>query len=174
MEIQGTDERFKDEKHSFAFHELSFLPFLTLIACQETYGEKLIMKKHNSEAGVELLFLLRQQRYLYHQLKILTDRQHQLAGTNSPELLLEVIIGRRKLVEKLRELNDKLRPIKANWQKLSPQIQPEHKLQANKIANEVQEIIGQIVALAPSETPQNLPLTEICSFDQLFVKTQAE
>ena len=66
------------------------------------------MKKHNTDIGVELLFLLRQQRYLYHQLKILTDRQQQLAGTTSPELLLGLISGRRKLVEKLRELESKL------------------------------------------------------------------
>jgi len=42
------------------------------------YGEKLIMKKHKTNADVELLFLSRQKYYLYHQLKILTDKQQQL------------------------------------------------------------------------------------------------
>ena len=131
-------------------------------------------KKHmweNSNVGVELLFLLRQQRYLYHQLKILTDRQRQLAGTNSPELLLEVVSGRRKLIEKLRELDDKLRPIKANWQKLSGQIDPEYKTQAERTVNQVQEIISQILAVTPPETAQNLPLDQNWKFDELFAET---
>jgi len=130
------------------------------------------MEKHNTDIGAELLFLLRQQRYLYHQLKILTDRQQQLVGTNSPELLLGLISGRRKLVEKLRELDDKLRPIKTNWQKLSGRIGPEHKEQVHKTANQVQEIIGEILRAVPSETAQNLRLNENCRFDELFAEAQ--
>ena len=89
------------------------------------------MKKHNTSVGVELLLLLSQQRHLYHQLKILTDRQHQSAGTNSPEMLSDIISKRRKLTEKLRKLDDKLRPIKANWRKLSSQVEPKYKAQAH-------------------------------------------
>lgn len=117
--------------------------------------------------GVDLLFLLKQQRYLYHQLRILTDRQQQLTGTNSPELILEVVTGRRKLVEKIRELNAKLRPVKANWRKLSAQITPEYKRQAHNIANHVQQIIDQITADGPSEATRNLPLPD-WKFDELF------
>ena len=130
------------------------------------------MEKHNTDIGAELLFLLRQQRYLYHQLKILTDRQQQSTGTTPPELLLELISGRRKLAEKLRELEDKLRPIKANWQKLSGRIVPEHKVQAYKTANQVQEIIGEILRTVPSETAQNLRLNENWRFDELFAEAQ--
>lgn len=132
------------------------------------------MQEHNSEAGKQLLSLLRQQRYLYHQLRILTDRERQLAGTNSPELLLEVIFGRRKLVEKLRQLEGKLRPIKANWQKISSQIGPEHKAQAHEMANQVKEIIGDILAADPSETAQILPLNESSNFHELFVERQLQ
>ncbi len=163
----------RDERRNFALKELSFLPFPTLIFCREMYVTGLVMKKLNGDVGVKLLFLLRQQRYLYHQLKILTDRGCQLAGANSPELLLEVITGRRKLIEKLRELDGKLRPIKANWQKLSDQIGPEHKVQAEEMANQVREIIGQILAVSPSETVQNLPLNEDCRFDGLFAEAQS-
>jgi len=132
------------------------------------------MTEHNGDAGAEVLFLLRQQRYLYHQLKMLTDRQRQLAGTSSPELLLEVVSGRRKLVEKLRQLDDKLRPVKANWQKLSRQIEPEHKAQVHKIANQVKEIIQEISAVGPSQTAQNLSLNQNCRFDELFVEPQPQ
>ena len=130
------------------------------------------MKKPNADIGMQLLSLLRQQRYLYHQLKILADRQQELTGINSPEMLLEVISGRRKLVEKLVELNVKLRPIKANWQKLSGQIGAEHKAQAHEMVNQVQEIIGRILAVTPSETTQNLPLYQDCKFDELFAEMQ--
>ena len=131
------------------------------------------MKEHNTDAGVELLFLLRQQRYLYHQLKILTERQRQLVGRNSPELLLEVIFGRRKLVEKLRGLDEKLRPIKSNWQKLSSRIRPECKAQACEAVNQIQQIVGEILAVAPSETAQSLPSPQDWKFDELFAETQA-
>jgi len=49
-------------------------------------ADELIMKKHNTNIGAELLFLLRQQRYLCHQLKILTAKQQGLAAveTNLP------------------------------------------------------------------------------------------
>ena len=130
------------------------------------------MKEHNTNTGKELLSLLKQQRYLYHQLKMLTDRQQQLARTSSPELLLEVISGRRKLIEKLHELNDKMRPIKANWQKVRTRIEPEHKAKARETANQIQDIIGQIMAAGPSRTTQNLPLHQDWKFDELFTEQQ--
>jgi len=132
------------------------------------------MKEHNSAIGVELLSLLRRQRYLYHQLKMLNDRQRNLAGKNSPELLLDLISGRRKLVEKLRKLDDRLRPIKANWPKLSGQVTPEHRMQAHRMANQIGQIIDHILATAPSQTAQNLLLNENCRFDELFVEPQTQ
>jgi len=132
------------------------------------------MKEHNSNAGAELLFILRQQRYLYHQLKDLTKRQQQLAGANSPELLLEVISGRRKLFEKLREVETKLRPIKTNWQRLRSRIEPEHREKAQKIANQVQEIIEEILTVDPDETSQNLPPDKDLKLNEHFAQTQSQ
>ena len=130
------------------------------------------MEQNNTNAGAKLLFLLRQQRYLYHQLKDLTERQQKLAGSGSPELLLGIISGRRKLVGKLEELSDKLRPIKANWKKIACQIGPEHKTQAHETVNQIKEIIGRITAVVPAETAQNLPLYQDWRFDELFAETQ--
>jgi len=129
------------------------------------------MEKQDNNAGLELLSLLRQQRYLYHQLKLLTDRQQQLRQTDSPELLLEVIFGRRKLVEKLRQLNSKLRPIKANWQKLSVRIGPEYEAQAEKMANQVQGIISQISADAQCEMTRELPLYQERIFEGVLAES---
>jgi hypothetical protein len=128
------------------------------------------VKKSSRDVGLELLSLLRQQRYLYHQLRMLADRQRRLVGTNSPQLLLEITSGRRRLTQKLRDLDCKLRPIKANWQKLSRQIKPEHRAQAHDMARHIREIIGQILATTSSEASQNLPLNENCRFDELLVE----
>lgn len=130
------------------------------------------MKNQNSDAGPELLSLLRQQRYLYHQLKILTDRQQELAGTDSPELLLEVISGRRKLTEKLLELNSKLRPIKSNWHRLSCQVGAKHKSDAQKTINQIGELASQISANTPPKTSENTKFQEDWRFDELFAGTQ--
>ncbi len=129
------------------------------------------MKKCKTNTGEELLYLLKQQRYLYHQLKNLNGRQRQLAGTNSPEQMLEVISGRRKLVEKLQGLEDKLGPIRTNWQRFSLRIEPEHKTQALELANQVQEIIRELMATTPSETVQNLPLHQNWKLSELLAET---
>lgn len=131
------------------------------------------MKKHSTNTGTELLLLLNQQRDLYHQLKILTDKQHQLAGTNSPEMLLEVISKRQKLTKKLQELDCKLQPIKANWKKLSGQIKPEYRSQAHETASQVQEIIGEIMAIGLCGTVQKLPSHHDHALDKLFTKIQS-
>ncbi|MHC4624707.1 MAG: hypothetical protein ACYS4W_12485 [Planctomycetota bacterium] len=132
------------------------------------------MKEHNPNIGLELLALLRRQRYLYHQLRLLTDRQRQCAGTNSPKLLLQIIFGRRRLVEKLRDVNNKLRPVKADWPRLSRQITPESHTQARDIANQVRQIVAEIAATAPPEVSRNLPLGDGHVFGELFIESQSK
>ena len=82
------------------------------------------MKKSGCDAGSELLFLLRQKRYLYHQLKLLTERQLESGTSKTPEFILDIISGRRKLVEKIRQLEAKLQPIQNNREKFYEQIAP--------------------------------------------------
>lgn len=124
--------------------------------------------------GIELLSLLRQQRYLYHQLKILADNHHHPAGVSSPESMLGFISGRRKLAEKLRELDDKLQPVRTNLQKLSGRIEPECKTQVHEIANQLQQIKEQILAVTPSDSVQSLPLCQDWNFEELFAETQLQ
>ena len=129
-------------------------------------------KEHYTNTAFQLLFLLRQQRYLYHQLKILTDRQKELSETNSPEQLLEIINGRRKLIEKLRQTDGKLRPIKTNWGKLSRHIGPEHRKKAYDLVNQVQELVAEISTSCPPEMIQQLPSNEAWEFNEVFAKKQ--
>jgi predicted nucleic acid-binding Zn-ribbon protein len=129
-------------------------------------------KGHETSIALQLLFLLRQQRYLYHQLKILTDRQNQLSETNSPEQMLEIINGRRKLIEKLRQTDGKLRPIKTNWTKLSRQIGPEHRKKAHELVSQIQELVAKISASCPSETFERFPPNETWEINEIFAEKQ--
>lgn len=129
------------------------------------------MKRHNPSIGIELLLLLKQRRRLYHHFRIVIDRQHQPAEINSLELLLKVIPGWRKLFEKLRELNDKLRPMKANRQMLSGRIWSEYKAQIRKIVNRAQEIIRQILTVTIPETTPALPPYRDWKCNTFFIKT---
>ena len=102
------------------------------------------MNEDDRNVGTELLLLLTQQRNLYHQLNVLTEKQSQLAMANSPEMLLKIISGRRKLIAGLRQVNEKLRLIKTSWSTISIQIGVEHKTQARRIAGDAQQILEQI------------------------------
>lgn len=128
------------------------------------------MKEDDGKVGAEVVFLLRQQRNLYHQLKTLTDRQKQIVGTDSPELLVQIISGRRKLIAKLRQINEKLSLIKASWPKISIQIGVEHKNQARKIADEAKQILGQILKNSPPVVIENLKPNKAEQLDELFVE----
>ena len=154
VRIQGRDAKVKDEKHGFAFKkDLSFSFLSGFISCQRS-GGKLAVKEYKPNIDIELLFALRRQRCLYHPLGTLTDRQ-QVAETNPPELLLEAILGRCKPVEKPQGLYSELRAIKANWQKVSTQIDPERKTAGYDTANRVQETISRFSAAARPKRPKS-------------------
>jgi len=131
------------------------------------------MENNDTNAGHEFLNLLRQQRYLYHELRLLTLRKQEPPVTNSPELMLEIITGRRKLTEKLRDVNNKLRIVKANWHKLLSQIGPKQMSQANELAEQIKQLVTDIQTVkakgsASQSTVQEEPtsdkfLTEIYS-----------
>lgn len=103
------------------------------------------MKNENEQIGVELLFLLKQQRNLYHQLKALAEQQKQVFWeTKSPEDLVRLLSGRRKLIEKLRQVNSKLKPIKANWPVIARKMGSEERVQARILACAVAGIVNDI------------------------------
>ncbi len=106
---------------------------------------------HSMDAGVELVALLKQQRCLYHQFKILAERQSQLDAMDAGELALQFIFGRRKLVQKLTQIAGKLRPIKANWERVADHIRPKQMSQVYEMAHEVDEIIDELESSAEGQ-----------------------
>jgi len=130
-------------------------------------------KQNNSNAGTELLFLLRRQRYLYHQLKGLAARQSELQQTNSPEVMLELIYGRRKLLEKIEELEEKLRAVRNKWSSVCSRIEHDHKTAAYSLANQTRDIIEQIRTAATPEVLRTLPLDGTVILEEAFAETGA-
>jgi hypothetical protein len=127
---------------------------------------------HSKDAGVELVALLKQQRLTYHQLKILTDRRDQLADIDSPELALQFIFGRRKLLQKLNEIESKLRPIKAHWERVADHCDPDDAAEACELALEVNEIVEELESARENYQVAPLALVEHCRFSEVFAPAQ--
>lgn len=103
------------------------------------------METELQNTGEELVFLLKQQRNLYHQLKSLAEKQSNAFWTSaSPEELVRLLAGRRKLIEKLRQVNSRLKPIRANWQSIKPKLASEQKLQAKELAVSVSMLVDDL------------------------------
>jgi hypothetical protein len=99
----------------------------------------------NDKLGDDLLFLLKQQRTLYHQLKVLAAQQKEVFWqSNSPEELVRVLSGRRKLIEKLREVNSKLKSIKTNWPMIRDRMNFKERLEAHVLAGSVAQIVSEL------------------------------
>jgi len=128
------------------------------------------MENHYTNAGFEFLNLLRQQRYLYHELRLLTLRKQEPSATNSPELMLEIISSRRKLTEKLREINNKLRIVKASWHKLLLQIGPKQMSQANEMAEQIQQLVADIQAVKAKGTAAKSTVQEKSKSDKFMTE----
>jgi len=128
------------------------------------------MNKDNHNAGSKFVFLLKQRRNLYYQLKILMDEQSQLMDSSSPELALKILTGRRKLIEKLRQLEAKISLIKSNWSKISSQIALEHKQQARLMLEQAEKIANQISMRNLTDSTSNLPVCEFNTLDKLLVE----
>lgn len=137
---------------------------------KKTLSVSQTLNKDDHNVGLKLVFLLKQRRNLYHQLKGLTDKQMQLKDTASPELLLKILTGRRKLIEKLRELEIKLGLIKSNWSKISPQVGSEHKQQALWMLEQAEKITDEISTNSLTAHLENLPTCEFGTHDEFLVE----
>lgn len=126
------------------------------------------MKQQNRDTGGRLILLLKRQKHLYRQLKDLVSIQQHLAGSNRGGPVLEIISRRRQLVRDLVELNDKLRPIKKDWKRVSSQVAPHVKTAAHKIALEMEDIVADIRVLCACATHDEPDMREDLKFEELI------
>ena len=109
------------------------------------------------DVGSELIHLLTQQRLLYSQLQELALKQRNLVDGSNPEMLLRVLAGRQRLIDRLTEINRQLKPIRDDWQKIAQSLPPTQRAQAQKLVANVQEILREIITRdkQDSETMQS-------------------
>ncbi len=107
------------------------------------------MKLDNDKTGQDVVFLLKQQRNLYHQLRNLAEKQSKIMWADaSPEELVRILEGRRKLIEKLREVNSKLKPIRANWQTIKVKLKAPEIVQVQELAMSVSSLVIDLKQIA--------------------------
>ena len=128
------------------------------------------MDKDDHNVGLHLVFLLKQRRDLYHQLKALTDKQKELVDSTTPETLLKILTGRRKLIEKLRQVEEKLGLIRSNWSKIRSRLGSEHKRQARQMLEQAERITRQLFTGSPMDSFGDLPVCEFGPQDGILVE----
>ena len=141
------------------------------VSRQKFMAGKSIIKMPDTDLDTTLLSLLTRQCHLYRQLRTLTREQRRYIAENNSEAGLEMIFKRQRLVKELVEINDKLRPIKLNWQKLSGGIEPQCKSKAQEIAVQVEGIVADIRTLSVSGVSKTLSPQEDRKCEELVFNT---
>jgi len=104
------------------------------------------------DLGSELIRLLTQQRLLYRQLKELAQKQRPLLDGANPEMLLRLLAGRQRLVDRLAEIARQLKPLREQWQQIAAGLPAEQRAEAQGLVGEVQAILGEILARDEEDT----------------------
>lgn len=98
------------------------------------------------DIGNKLIQLLTQQKFLYRQLKELTQKQTSLVDGHDPEMLLKILAGRQRLIDRLSLIDRELRPIRVDWQRVAASLPVSQREEAKSLIDSMQEILGEIIA----------------------------
>jgi hypothetical protein len=104
------------------------------------------------DVGSRLIHLLTQQRLLYRQLQELAARQSELVDGRDPEMLLRVLAGRQRLIDRLGAIDKELEPIRGDWQRIAQTLPAAQREEALALVASVQEILGEILARDERDT----------------------
>ena len=99
-----------------------------------------------NDVGSKLIHLLSQQRLLYRQLRELAQKQSSLVTGENPEMLLRVLAGRQRIIDRLSAIDKELRPIRDEWKKIAMNLPEIQRAEAQQLVAEVKEILGEIIA----------------------------
>lgn len=129
------------------------------------------MKTENEKTGADVVFLLKQQRNLYHQLRDLAEKQCKMFWTSaSPEELVRILEGRRKLIEKLRQVNSKLKPIKANWHSISEKLELPQRVQAKELAMAISTLVLDLKQISSGREQAKDILSDTAMLSETFTQ----
>ena len=104
------------------------------------------------DVGGKLIHLLSQQRLLYCQLHELSQKQSSLVDGSDPEMLLRLLAGRQRIIDRLSAIDRELEPIRADWQRIAQALPITQREEAQRLVMEVQEILGDILARDERDT----------------------
>ncbi len=97
------------------------------------------------DVGEQLIQLLTQQRLLYKQLQELAQKQSSLVDGSDPEMLLRVLAGRQRLIDRLKIIDTQLGPIRDSWKQISLSLPTQQRQLAEQLISEVQSILADII-----------------------------
>ena len=104
------------------------------------------------DVGGRLIHLLSQQQLLYRQLRELAQKQTTLVATGDAEMLLGVLAGRQRLINRLNTISEQLEPLRADWQNIAASLPKSQRQQAQGLIEDVQAILGEILACDQRDT----------------------
>ena len=104
------------------------------------------------DVGSKLIHMLSQQQLLYRQLRDLAAKQSTLVEGGDPEMILRILAGRQRLIDRLTALNRELEPIRTDWQNVMDSLPTSQRQEAQSLVASVQEILGEILASDERDT----------------------
>ena len=117
------------------------------------YGKGSIMTPAQAkDFGSRLIQLLTQQQLLYRQLQQLAQKQRSLVDGSDPEVLLKVLAGRQRLIDRLTEVDCELQPLRADWRRMAKTLPAEQRGEAQKLVEGVKEILADILTRDEEDT----------------------
>lgn len=94
-----------------------------------------------------LVTLLGQQRDLYLELRSLSQRQRTLIAGPRPELLLDVLTQRQRIIARLAEINEQLSPVRREWEVVYGGLPEELRRKTGALLAEINEALQTILSI---------------------------
>lgn len=92
-----------------------------------------------------LIRLLGEQCELYRQLRALSQRQRGLIDGDRPELLLNILQDRQRLVTELAKVNEALSVYRKNWDEIYARLPQPVRDRAAEMLDEINALLAQIL-----------------------------
>lgn len=98
-----------------------------------------------TDNGNEVIRLLDQQHLLYQQLNELARKQTDLVESGDPEMLLRILAGRQRLIDRITQVNRELEPYRADWTSVSESMPVSQRQKAQDLVADVQKLLSEIL-----------------------------
>lgn len=99
---------------------------------------------HGTEQG-GIVELLAEQCGLYRRLRELALRQRGLIAGDRPDALLAVLQERQELVRAVTRINERLAPLRREWDARLAELPPDARRRAGELLDEMQTLLGRII-----------------------------